>query len=83
MEFEIKGSLAPRIQAYTEGLDVSAKQSAIRVCSSFAQRVQTCHPYSHRQNEENVVAPPVDLAIILIAAGADFIRWIVSLPIRR
>lgn len=46
--------------------------------ASFKAWVEACHFYRHEQGQEDPHAPPLDLAIGLISAGAAFLRWLVS-----
>ncbi len=46
--------------------------------ASFKAWVEACHFYRHEQGQEEPHAPPLDLAVGLISAGAAFLRWLVS-----
>lgn len=57
----------------------SAQQAAGRTCSSFGKWADACHPYRHGHAADHVVAPPMDLAIVLLSQGASFIRWLTEI----
>lgn len=59
--------------------DQTANRSAGCLVSSASDWVNACHQYRHGQQETEIVAPPMDLAIALVTTGADHIRWMVSL----
>ena len=69
----------PIVQRLYAGKDQTANRSASSLVSSAADWVDACHQYRHGQQDTNIVAPPMDLAIALVASGADHIRWMVSL----
>lgn len=78
-ETEVRRSLLPLVQRQTSSGDSALRQSATRACLSFGAWVDAAHPYRHGHDEVSVVAPPRDLAILLVTGGADFIRWLVAL----
>jgi len=59
--------------------DDATKQTAGRALSSFAKWADACHPYRHGQQSETIVAPPQELATVLISQGASFIRWLAGI----
>jgi hypothetical protein len=72
-------SLMPIIQRLVENGDQAIKQAQPRLVSAFASWSDACQPYRHGQREEDIVAPPMDLAVALVSQGADHIRWMMSL----
>lgn len=54
--------------------DDANKQAGGRTLSSFAKWADACHPYRHGQQSETIVAPPPELATLLMSQGASFIR---------
>lgn len=75
----VKSYLTTHVQKYYAGKDAATCQSTGRLVSSFASWADACHPYRHGQHDQNVVAPPDEVAISLVTTGADFIRWLVEL----
>jgi hypothetical protein len=59
--------------------DFATKQASGRTLSSFGKWADACHPYRHGQQSESIVAPPSELATLLLSQGASFIRWLAGL----
>jgi hypothetical protein len=77
----IKAELEPRIQRLYAN-DPVAKRSGAKAAQSFADWVDAAHPYRHGHGVEEPIAPPLELAVLLISQGASFIRWLVDLDQR-
>jgi hypothetical protein len=43
---------------------------------AFRDWVDAAHFYRHEAGREAVAQPPLSLAILLISAGASFLRWL-------
>ncbi len=78
-EGEVGRTLSPLVQRIYATKDDATKQASSRLVQSFAKWVNACHPYRHGQSEMELVAPPDEIAITLVTAGADFIRWLAEL----
>lgn len=75
----VEKALGRHVQRFYNGADSATSQAGMRLVESFASWSNACHPYRHGQNGHEVVAPPEEIAITLVTAGADFIRWLVEL----
>ena len=78
-EGEVGKTLTQLVQRVYAASDDATKQASSRLVQSFAKWASACHPYRHGQNEIELVAPPAEIAITLVTAGADFIRWLAEL----
>lgn len=74
----VKSEIMPRVQTLYQS-DQAAKLSGASAAQSLADWVNAAHPYRHGQNTEEPIAPPEELAILLVSQGASFIRWLVDL----
>lgn len=79
---EVEKTLRPVIQRSYATASSSAQQSSGQLASSFASWVDACHPYRHGQKDVAITAPPIEIAITLVTAGADFIRWLAGLGLQ-
>ena len=71
--------LLPLVQKLYADRDDATKQASARLVNSFSSWADACHPYRHGQQDVSVIAPPSEIAITLVTAGVDFIRWLVQL----
>jgi hypothetical protein len=74
----VESDLRPMIDRSLAGSDIATKQAFGRTLSSFGKWADACHPYRHGQQSETIVAPPSDLATLLLGQGASFIRWLAA-----
>ena len=71
-------ALGPRVDA-AHASDPVARDAARLYLKSFQDWINGVHIYRHGQPSEVPVAPPLDLAVALMAAAASYLRWIVGL----
>ena len=72
----IEKELLPIIARTPATSDAVARHAMGRALSAFAKWVEACRPYRHGQQAETVVAPPLELALLLLSQGASFLRWL-------
>jgi hypothetical protein len=75
----VKSDLRPVVDRAVADSDTATKQASGRILSSFGKWADACHPYRHGQQSETIIAPPADLATLLLSQGASFIRWLAGL----
>lgn len=59
--------------------DEQARNAASKLVSSFADWIDAAHFYRHGQKAEEKSKPPEELAVLLVAQIAAFIRWLASI----
>jgi hypothetical protein len=74
--------LKPVVQRLYAGADSATQQASGNLVSSFGSWADACHPYRHGQQDPVVTAPPIEIGIALVTAGADYIRWLAELAER-
>ena len=81
----VKTALLPMLEQHYKAAhgDAATISAALRVCNSFGKWADACHPYRHGQGSEAPVAPPIELAVVLVSQGASFIRWLADVDRRR
>jgi hypothetical protein len=75
---EIERHLLPLVQKAYRG-DASAQAAARAMTNSFRSWVEAANAYRHQPGAVDVAAPPSDIAILAISAGATFVRWLMGL----
>lgn len=55
---------------------------AEQIMDSLCDWIDAGHMYRHGQKVEELVPPPIDVAVNIISMGATYIRWLVSLTIK-
>ena len=78
----VDSDLRPIVDRALASTDDATKQAAGKTLSSFGKWADACHPYRHGQQSETIVAPPPQLATLLISQGASFIRWLAGIDQR-
>jgi hypothetical protein len=56
-----------------------ALQASMKLYNAFKEWVAGAHNYRHEHGHEEVVQPPLELAVVNVATGAAFIRWLAEL----
>jgi hypothetical protein len=56
-----------------------AREAAGRMCDSFADWINAGHQYRHAPGEQEPMPPPLDITVLLVSAGASWIRWLAEL----
>lgn len=75
---EVDTYLKPYVdQHYAE--QTAALHAAQKLVGAFKEWVTGAHYYRHEQGQEEVVQPPLGLAIATVGAGAAFLRWLAEL----
>jgi hypothetical protein len=59
--------------------DPTAQRSANQMVSSLGEWADAANWYRHGQKTEEPTQPPLDHAILMVGAGANYIRWLASL----
>lgn len=75
-----RNHLKPEAHAGTQ----SAKIASQEMANGFVKWVIAAQQYRHapgeeHDGEENPAAPPQDLAIVIMSAGASYLRWLLAL----
>ena len=52
------------------------------IMDSLCDWIDAGHMYRHGQKVEELVPPPIDVAVNIISMGATYIRWLVSLTVK-
>ena len=63
------------------------KDETVLICAehimdSLCDWIDAGHMYRHGQNVEELVPPPIDIAVNIISMGATYIRWLVPLTVK-
>lgn len=74
---EIKAKLAPQIQSQYSG---RVSDAGGRLAASFSEWVNAAHQFRHAPGEADPSPPPMDVAVLMVSAGAGYIRWLAGLP---
>ncbi len=74
----VDANLTPLVQKIYSG-DAVALRAATKQLASLKDWVDASHNYRHEPGSEEPVQPPIDLAILAIANGASFLRWLIGL----
>jgi hypothetical protein len=75
---EIERHMLPMLQnAYSH--DESAQAAARAMLSSFQSWVEAADAYRHQPGAADEGAPPAEIAILAISAGASYVRWLIGL----
>lgn len=59
--------------------DSTVQRSANQMVSSLGEWADAAHWYRHGQKTQEPAQPPLDHAILMVGAGANYIRWLASL----
>lgn len=68
-------------QVYNE--NKVALDSANQVLNSLSDWINANQMYRHGQKVEEPAPPPLELAVVIVSAGASFLRWLVELDSRK
>jgi hypothetical protein len=75
---ELNG-LSPLLQTAHPNED-AAKHSSTKMLNSFKDWVDAAHFYRHEQGKpDEVVQPPLSLAVYIVSTGASHVRWLAEL----
>lgn len=74
----VETNLVPLVQKLLFG-DPVALRAANKQLASFKDWIDSSHNYRHEPGSEEMVQPPLDLAILAISNGASFLRWLIAL----
>jgi hypothetical protein len=75
----IESLLGPVVDGRFGNADPIAQGAAKQTLDSMKDWTNACHKYRHGPRAEETVEPPLDLAIVLVANGLNFARWVASL----
>ena len=75
---EIERHLLPMMQNAYSG-DTTAQAAARPILTSFQSWIAASSVYRHQPGIAEAPAPPADVAILAISAGAAFVRWLAGL----
>lgn len=74
---EISTHLRPVIEQ--QFADSAARGAALKSLRSFREWVDAAHFYRHEPNHAEPTEPPLQLAVLLVSAGAGWIRWLAEI----
>jgi hypothetical protein len=74
--------LRPVLQKQTSE-NKTALQVSMKLLESFKDWIDAAHFYRHEQGEEDVVQPPLTLAVHLMSLGAANLRWLAELDAQK
>jgi hypothetical protein len=72
------GGLAVPLQQIYAG-DETARRSSAKMLSGLKDWVDGAHFFRHEQGAEEVVQPPLRLAIYIVSLGASHLRWLAEI----
>jgi hypothetical protein len=75
---EIDRHMLPMMQNAHSG-DAAAQAAARAMVSSFQSWVDAANAYRHQAGAADTGAPPADIAVLAISAGASYVRWLIGL----
>ena len=75
----VNAKIAPMVKRVYGGIDRSANSAGDILLIGFSQWVNAAHNYRHGQKDTKVIAPPFELAVLLLSQGASYIRWLVEI----
>ena len=75
----IESLLGPVVDRRFGNAEPIAQGAAEQTLDSMKDWTNACHKYRHGPRAEETVEPPLDLAIVLVANGLNFARWVASL----
>jgi hypothetical protein len=64
------------------GGNLPAQTAAELMCESLADWINAAHRYRHAPGEEEPLPPPLDVAVLMMSAGASWVRWLAELDAR-
>ena len=73
-----RNNLRPIIQRLYAG-NPPATAAASKEVDAFSDWVDACHNYRHEHGREEVLEPPMGLAVQMVSGGASYIRWLAHL----
>lgn len=73
---EVEKRLRPMVLDRYEG---NARNAASKQVGALKEWVEGAHPYRHGQGVEETDNPPLDVAVLMVSAGAGFVRWLAQL----
>jgi hypothetical protein len=79
---EIQTYLQPYLERKYAG-QMPALNASQKMARSFKEWVTGAHFYRHEQGQEEVVQPPIELAIATVSSGAAYLRWLAELDRNR
>lgn len=72
---EIDQHLAPMVRARYQG---PALNYAQRMLAAFKEWTNSAHQYRHAPGTEEPSPPPLELAILAVSTGSNFLRWLLD-----
>jgi hypothetical protein len=74
----IESHLAGVVQKLYQG-DAAAQRAGNKQVASFKDWVDASHNYRHEAGSEELVQPPIDLAVLGISNGTSYLRWLIAI----
>ena len=79
---QVEKFLRPRIQTFVESDSVEGRATK-KALESFLDWIEASHFYRHEQGTEEPNQPPLSLAVLLVANGANWLRWLAEIDQRQ
>lgn len=73
----VRNKLIPMAQKIYNS-DITASKTSVNLLSGFCDWIDAAHMYRHSQRSEEPVAPPMEIAILMVSSGASYLRWLVG-----
>lgn len=73
---EIDQHLAPVVRARYKGPALNYAQGMLR---AFKEWTNSAHQYRHAPGTVEPAPPPLELAILAVSTGSNFLRWLLDL----
>lgn len=74
----VRKQLAPVIQRLYSG-NGPATAAASKQVDAFCDWVNGCHNYRHEHDQEDVIEPPLEIAVLFVSTGGAYIRWLIDI----
>jgi hypothetical protein len=75
----IASLLGPLVERRMQSANPVAQGAAQQTLESMKDWTNACHKYRHGPRAEEPIEPPLELAIVLVGNGLNFVRWLASL----
>lgn len=72
---EVNSHLKPVVDKLYAG-NATALRSATQMIKSLGEWADAAHWYRHGQKSEEPTPPPLDFAVLMVTAGAGYLRWL-------
>lgn len=69
-----------RLKSLVQGVSLESTAAKVHgiMLDSLSSWVDAMHNYRHGQASEEIVAPPMDLAVFILSSGTSYLRWMAT-----